>query len=98
MNQLPYSYRIMACLPGSEPVELHRSKGRYTHKSWSFWTSGMSSDWVCWCEYTIADRFCLSPRIRPRYVAPVDSNGCRMPLTSAELAKVPGHVEYAFNQ
>lgn len=69
----PYTFRIMAALPGHESVELFRSTGKYSNHVWSFWTCGMAQDWTIWTEHPIDDRQCITrrPRIRAAHVAGV---------------------------
>jgi hypothetical protein len=96
----PYKFRIMGCLPGDTPIEIHRSDVKYSQSLWNRHTRGFAAEWTLWSEHPMEDRLCISPRIRPaKYVAPVPTHGCRMPLTREEMAKAPGYIgEYAFNQ
>lgn len=66
MNLRPYTYRLMACLPGDTPIEIHRSpKQRLSMRDWQFWTRGLSDAWEVWAEYTLGDKQTLTPRIYP---------------------------------
>lgn len=62
-----YSFRIMAALPGHEPVELFRSRRTYSQQDWNFWTRGMDWAWECWVENRLPDKWTLTRRVRIKH-------------------------------
>jgi len=68
---LPYKFRILAALPGHDPVELFRASRNYAQADWNYHTRDLSPEWACWVEHTLADRDCISDRpvVRAPHVA-----------------------------
>ena len=62
----PYQYRIVGCLDGHEPIELHRSQKKYCPKLWDAVTRDLSMAWSVWMERPMDDRETLTPRPRVR--------------------------------
>lgn len=60
----PYTFRICACLPGHDPIELFRSSKKYESSYWTSWTRDLSPEWTCWVEYPMDDRHTITPRVR----------------------------------
>lgn len=67
---LPYSFRVMAALPGQEPVELLRRKTNYCQADWLFATRDLSPEWTCWTEHTTPDKDTITsrPKVREPHV------------------------------
>lgn len=79
-----YTARIMACLPGDEPVELHRSLTRIHPKTWTFFTRDMGELWEIWTEHRLPDRHCISSR--PKFTPHNGSEKLRLHLTAEQKA------------
>lgn len=68
----PYSFRVMAALPGHEPVELMRSQKKYEPSYYRAAVDSMSRQWDTWVEVPLPERHCISPRPTPsRYIPTV---------------------------
>ena len=70
----PYSFRIMAALPGHAPIELFRTNDKYSNYTWNHVTRGLDRAWYRWCEHTLGDRQCLSsrPKVKDHYANPTN--------------------------
>lgn len=91
---IPYTFRIMACLPGHDPVELFRTRHKYEQSYWTSWTRDLSPEWTCWVEHRLDDRFTITPRIQIYNPA---SREYRLPFTREEKAALRCGLELEFN-
>ncbi len=82
----PYSVRIMAALPGQEPVEMFRTNRTLHPHDWRFWTNDLSPDWELWTEHRLPDRQCISSR--PAIKRPTGSEKLRLHLTPEQRTKL----------
>lgn len=62
MITFPYVARIMARLPGQEPVELWRTSKPLRQSDWRYWTEDLSPIWSKWVEKVIPKKQLISPR------------------------------------
>ena len=57
-----YIFRIMACLPGHQPVELYRSRRKYNQSYWNAVTGGLDRSWSRWCEHRMPNEHTITRR------------------------------------
>jgi len=60
----PYNFRIMAALPGHQPVELFRTRSSYTNTYFNSYTKDISCEWDCWIESRMPDSKALGGRVK----------------------------------
>ena len=60
--KLPYNVRIMACLPGHEPIEICRSKRPFAQSDWNYWTGDLDPAWRIWIEKAMLDTWTITRR------------------------------------
>jgi len=63
----PYTFRIMACLPNEQPVELFRARRHYQQADWEFWCRDLLDRWHCWVETRTPDKKTVTDRPRIKH-------------------------------
>ena len=84
----PYHFRLMAALPGQEPIELMRSRATEWGSYWDSHTRHLSAEWDKWVEIRMPDFRCISPRIK---VSAVNASKTNSPIyLTHEMKKQAG--------
>ena len=79
---LAYRHRLMAALPGHDPVELHRSHTAISEAVRRFLTRDFAEQWEFWIESVTPERCLLGPRCHAETLNRTE--GERLYLTPAE--------------